>query len=111
MFEKSDDLPISESDRLDDTEFIMKLNEIREKYARQKISKKESDFTIHSSAEKLNRILAVDDTCDYFYKIRIPKDFCKILLNQLDALGFHESTIYPDMEHIAREQKSAHFNF
>jgi hypothetical protein len=41
MFEKSDDLPISESDRLDDTEFIMKLNEIREKYARQKISKKE----------------------------------------------------------------------
>ena len=71
----------------------------------------QSDFTIHSSAEKLNRILAVDDTCDYFYKIRIPKDFCKILLNQLDALGFHESTIYPDMEHIAREQKSAHFNF
>lgn len=71
----------------------------------------QSDFTIYSSAEKLNRILAVDDTCDYFYKIRIPKDFCKILLNQLDALGFHESTIYPDMEHIAREQKSAHFNF
>lgn len=36
MFEKSDDLPISESDRLDDTEFIMKLNEIREKYYEQK---------------------------------------------------------------------------
>ena len=71
----------------------------------------QSDFTIHSSAEKLNRILAMDDACDYFYKIRIPKDSCKSLLNQLDALGFHESTIYPDMEHIAQEQKGAHFDF
>ena len=41
MFEKSDDLPISESDRLDYTDFIMKLNEIRDKYARHKISTKE----------------------------------------------------------------------
>ena len=71
----------------------------------------QSDFTIHSSAEKLNRILAMDDACDYFYKIRIPKDSCKSLLNQLDALGFHESTIYPDMEHIAQEQKGTHFDF
>ena len=44
MFEKSDDLPISESDRLDDTEFIMKLNEIREKYYEQKNNYNSTSF-------------------------------------------------------------------
>ena len=35
----------------------------------------------------------------------------KQLLVQLDAMGFHESSIYPDMEHIAKEQATSHFNF
>lgn len=50
-------------------------------------------------------------SCDYFYKIRIPQQIRKQLLVQLDAMGFHESSIYPDMEHIAKEQADSHFNF
>ena len=44
-----------------------------------------------------------------FYKIRIPQQIRKQLLVQLDAMGFHESSIYPDMEHIAKEQVISHF--
>ena len=31
----------------------------------------QSDFTIHSTAERLDQILKLDESCDYFYKIRI----------------------------------------
>lgn len=71
----------------------------------------QSDFTIHSTTERLDRILKLDESCDYFYKIRIPQKIRKKLLVQLDAMGFHESSIYPDMEHIAKEQATSHFNF
>lgn len=71
----------------------------------------QSDFTIHSSAEQLDQLLLSDESCDYVYKIRIPKQIRPKLLHQLDAMGFHESSIYPDMEHIAKEQASSHFNF
>ena len=59
----------------------------------------QSDFTIHSTSEHLDKILMSDESCDYFYKIRIPQQIRKQLLVQLDAIGFHESSIYPDMEH------------
>ena len=42
--------------------------------------------------------------------IRIPQQIRKQLLVQLDAIGFHESSIYPDMEHIAREEANMYFN-
>lgn len=71
----------------------------------------QSDFTIHSSAEQLDQLLFSDESCDYVYKIRIPKQIRPKLLYQLDAMGFHESSIYPDMEHIAKEQASSCFNF
>ena len=71
----------------------------------------QSDFTIHSTTERLDQILKLDESCDYFYKIRIPQQIRKQLLAQLDAMGFHESSIYPDMEHIAKEQADSHFNF
>lgn len=71
----------------------------------------QSDFTIHSTSEHLDKILMADESCDYFYKIRIPQQIRKQLLVQLDAMGFHESSIYPDMEHIAKEQATSHFNF
>ena len=71
----------------------------------------QSDFTIHSTTERLDQILKLDESCDYFYKIRIPRKIRKKLLVQLDAMGFHESSIYPDMEHIAKEQATSHFNF
>ena len=64
----------------------------------------QSDFTIHSTSEHLDKILMADESCDYFYKIRIPQQIREQLLVQLDAMGFHESSIYPDMEHIAKEQ-------
>ena len=57
----------------------------------------QSDFTIHSTTERLDQILKLDESCDYFYKIRIPWKIRKKLLVQLDAMGFHESSIYPDM--------------
>ena len=69
----------------------------------------QSDFTIHSTSEHLDKILMADESCDYFYKIRIPQQIRKQLLVQLDAMGFHESSIYPDMEHIAKEQVISHF--
>lgn len=71
----------------------------------------QSDFTIHSTSEHLDKILMADESCDYFYKIRIPQQIREQLLVQLDAMGFHESSIYPDMEHIAKEQASSCFNF
>ena len=71
----------------------------------------QSDFTIHSTTERLDQILKLDESCDYFYKIRIPWKIRKKLLVQLDAMGFHESSIYPDMDHIAKEQTTSHFNF
>ena len=71
----------------------------------------QSDFTIHSTTERLDQILKLDESCDYFYKIRIPRKIRKKLLVQLDAMGFNESSIYPDMEHIAKEQVTSHFNF
>ena len=71
----------------------------------------QSDFTIHSTTERLDQILKLDESCDYFYKICIPQKIRKKLLVQLDAMGFHESSIYPDMEHIAKEQATSHFNF
>lgn len=61
----------------------------------------QSDFTIHSTAERLDQILKLDESCDYFYKIRIPQQIRKQLLAQLDAMGFHESSIYPDMPIVA----------
>ena len=69
----------------------------------------QSDFTIHSTSEHLDKILMSDESCDYFYKIRIPQQIRKQLLVQLDAIGFHESSIYPDMEHIAREEANMYF--
>lgn len=60
----------------------------------------QSDFTIHSTTERLDQILKLDESCDYFYKICIPQKIRKKLLVQLDAMGFHESSIYPDMEHV-----------
>lgn len=31
----------------------------------------QSDFTIHSTAERLDQIFKLDESCDYFYKIRM----------------------------------------
>ena len=64
-----------------------------------------------SSTEQLDRLLSLDESCDYLYKIRIPQQIRKQLLVQLDAIGFHESSIYPDMEHIAKEEALYCFNF
>lgn len=71
----------------------------------------QSDFTVHSSTEQLDQILTSDESCDYLYKIRIPRAIKATLWNQLDIIGFHASTIYPDMEHIAEEQREVHLNF
>lgn len=70
----------------------------------------QSDFTIHSTAERLDQKLMSDESCDYFYKIRIPQQIRKQLLDQLDAMGFHKSSIYPDMEHIAQEEANVYFS-
>ena len=71
----------------------------------------QSDFTLHSSNERLDRMLQRDQECDYLYKICIPKEIKKRIWVQLNVLGFHDSTIYPDMEHIASEQRNLHLNF
>lgn len=70
----------------------------------------QSDFTIHSTTERLDQILKSDESCDYFYKIRIPQQIRKQLLAQLDVMGFRESSIYPDMEHIAQEEANMYFS-
>lgn len=71
----------------------------------------QSNFTVHSSDLRLDKLLEEDDNCDYLYKIRISSQIKKVLFKQLDIMGFHDSTIYPDMEHIAEEQKKMHFMF
>ena len=64
-----------------------------------------------SSTEQLDRLLSLDESCDYLYKIRIPQQTRRNLAHQLNALGYHESSIYPDMEHIAKEEALYCFNF
>ena len=67
--------------------------------------------TIPTAEQFMDVFETWDKSCDYFYKIRIPQQIRKQLLAQLDAMGFRESSIYPDMEHIAKEQADSHFNF
>lgn len=71
----------------------------------------QSNFTVHSSKKRLDKLLEKDKNCNYLYKIRIPSQIKENLFKQLDIMGFHDSTIYPDMEHIADEQKKMHFKF
>lgn len=66
----------------------------------------QSDFTIHDTQERLDELLTSDPACDYLYKIRIPARKKPDFLEELDILGIHNSTVYPDMEHIAGEQRS-----
>lgn len=54
----------------------------------------------------LDQLLISDPACDYLYKIRIPAHKKPDFLEELDILGIHNSTVYPDMEHIAGEQRS-----
>lgn len=49
----------------------------------------QSDFTIHSTSEHLDKILMSDESCDYFYKIRIPQQIRKQgnLIYRSDSMG------------------------
>lgn len=38
-------------------------------------------------------------------------DRYKATLALIDVMRFHKSSIYPDMEHVAKEQVDSHFNF
>ena len=65
----------------------------------------QSDFTIHDTERQLDQILGQDPECGYLYKIRIPSQLKKNFAQELNLLGIHDSTVYPDMEHIAREER------
>lgn len=64
----------------------------------------QSNFTVHDTT-----YLALDEMVearDILWKIRIPGEVKRRLVHELKLLGFHESTIYPDMQHIANEQRA-----
>lgn len=63
----------------------------------------QSSFTVHDTKQ-----LALDElleTGNFLWKIRIPNDCRAFFLETLQMMGIHESTIFPDMEHIAEEQR------
>ena len=57
----------------------------------------QSNFTIHDTQRRLG--------CNYLYKIRIPAQIKREFVKKLNVLGIHDSTVYPDMEHVAKEQR------
>lgn len=79
MFEKSDDLPISESDRLDDTEFIMKLNVIENFSSEasetlQFIKKEDSQFPAQKGwSKKIEKLVGFLVDCE---RIQYKAYFC-----------------------------------
>lgn len=89
---------------------------VQKGYIEKKVLRSMTPYTIYLFLDmflirKDYSIFELDEFCDYFYKIRIPQQIKKKRFVQLDAIGFHESSIYPDMEHIAKEQATSHFNF
>ena len=46
-----------------------------------------------------------DPGCNYLYKIRIPAQIKREFVKELNVFGIHDSTVYPDMEHVAKEQR------
>lgn len=65
----------------------------------------QSNFTIHDTQRRLDQILDKDPGCNYLYKIRIPAQIKREFVKELNVLGIHDSTVYPDMEHVAKEQR------
>ena len=62
----------------------------------------QSNFTVHDTTHlALNQLPEIQDI---LWKICIPNEAKNELLTELKLLGFHESTIFPDMQHIADEQ-------
>lgn len=64
----------------------------------------QSSFTVHDT-EKL-ALDELPETEDFLWKIRIPNECRAFFLETLQMLEIHESTIFPDMEHIAEEQRA-----
>ena len=52
-----------------------------------------------------DQILDKDPGCNYLYKIRIPAQIKRDFVKELNILGIHDSTVYPDMVHVAGEQR------
>lgn len=61
----------------------------------------QSNFTVHNSLRKL------EDICDEetLYKMIIPRDKKRYFIKSIRALGISEGSIYPDLEHIAKDLK------
>lgn len=64
-----------------------------------------TNFTIHDTQRRLDQILDKDPGCNYLYKIRIPAQIKREFVKELNVFGIHDSTVYPDMEHVAKEQR------
>lgn len=64
----------------------------------------QSSFTVHDTEKQsLDELLG---TVDFLWKIRIPRERRTFFLDTLQIMGIHKSTIFPDMEHIAEEQRT-----
>lgn len=64
----------------------------------------QSSFTVHDM-EKLS-LDELPGTEGFLRKIRIPNVYRAFFLEALQMMGIYESTIFPDMEHIAEEQRA-----
>lgn len=63
----------------------------------------QSNFTVHDTDVPLDALIGMGEL---LWRIRLPAEYKEGLLKDIDILGVHESTIYPDMEHIASEQRA-----
>ena len=62
----------------------------------------QANFTVHDSEIPLEKF---DKAEEFLVKLKIPAKNKQIMFEQLELLGFRESTIFPDMEHISHELK------
>ena len=58
----------------------------------------QSAFTIHGSPKPLETF---DGFEKYLLKFLVPPEIKSKLLSTLDALGINESTLFPELEHLA----------
>ena len=68
----------------------------------------QSGFTVHGTPQSLDGLECQDDI---LIKWDIPASAKSTLVAELSRLGVHESTLFPDLEHLAKEIAGLNFRF
>ena len=81
---------------------------LRPPHIDQRIAVQLSAFTIHGSNPDGLLQVAARDRHARLVRLRIPKQKAKTMRDELDLCGVSETTVFPDLEGLARELKNAY---